>query len=293
MGGRAIAEPLVIQVRFVSPDVKRISTIDLEDLGKRFRLQRSVFEAARDVYDQVQPTWKGNREVLLAQVIRLVEKFIASDRITITPPLFNQDDLRRRIMLTVNMTKIVQHFFERIKFQNVEARNLVFDREHPTRATGDMRPWYTGRPCELTQKGHINFCVYDSTWEATEAYELERAPEVEAWVKNDHLGFEILYIWQGIVKKYRPDFLIRLTNGVNLVLEVKGQDTQENRSKRRFLDEWVTAVNEHGGFGAWKADVVLQPKEVVGILRKHASSSELPAARLSVAFTGDRDRGGG
>jgi type III restriction enzyme len=254
------------------PDVKRISTIDLEELGKRFRMQRIVFEAARDLYDQVRPTWRGNREVLLAQVIRIVEKFLASDRITITPALFNQDDLRRRIMLTVNMNKIVQHVFERIRFENVQARNLVFDRESPTRCTGDMRPWYTGRPCEFTQKTHINFCVYDSTWEATEAYELERMPEVETWVKNDHLGFEILYIWQGVVKKYRPDFLIRLVNGVNLVLEVKGQDTQENRSKRKFLDEWVKAVNEHGGFGVWRADVVLHPKEVSGVVKKHGTA---------------------
>ncbi len=254
------------------PDVKRISTIDLEELATRFRLQRIVFEAARDVYDQVQPTWKGNREVLLAQVIRLVEKVVASDRIVITPALFNQDDLRRRIMLTLNMNKVVQHVFERIRFENVQARNLVFDRERPTRRTGDMRPWYTGRPCEITLKSHINFCVYDSTWEATEAYELERAPEVDAWVKNDHLGFEVLYVWQGLVKKYRPDFLIRLRNGVNLVLEVKGQDTQENRSKRQFLDEWVRSVNEHGGFGLWKADVALQPKGVLAILRKHAKA---------------------
>jgi type III restriction enzyme len=254
------------------PDIKRISTIDLEELGKRFRMQRIVFEAARDVYDQVQPTWKGNREVLLAQVIRIVEKFLASDRISITPPLFNQDGVRRRIMLTVNMNKVVQHIFERIRFENVQTRDLVFDRERPTRRTGDMRTWYTGKPCEITQRSHINFCVYDSTWEATESYELERAKEIDAWVKNDHLGFEILYIWQGIVKKYRPDFLIRLTNGVHLVLEVKGQDTQENQSKRQFLDEWVKAVNSHGGFGVWAWDVVLQPKEVVAILRKHANT---------------------
>jgi type III restriction enzyme len=123
------------------PDVKRISSIDLQELASRFRMQRIVFETARDVYDQVQPTWKGNREVLLAQLIRLVDTFIDSDRITITPPLFNQDDLRRRIMLTVNMTKIVQHIFERIRFENVQGRNLVFDRENPIRATGDMRPW--------------------------------------------------------------------------------------------------------------------------------------------------------
>jgi type III restriction enzyme len=193
------------------------------------------------------------------------------DRIAINPPLFNQEDLRRRIMLTVNMTKIVQHIFERIRFENVQGRSLVFDRENPTRSTDDMRPWYTGRPCELTQKSHINFCVYDSTWEATEAHELERSPYVNAWVKNDHLGFEILYLWQGVVKKYRPDFLIRLTNGLHLVLEVKGQDTQENRSKRHFLDEWIQAVNEHGGFGQWSADVVLRPKEVVPLLKKHAS----------------------
>ena len=107
----------------------------------------------------MRPTWRGNREVLLAQVIRLVERFIVSDHITITPPLFNQDGLRRRIMLTVNMNKVVQHIFERICYENVQARNLVFDREHPTRYTGDMRPWYTGRPCEITQKSHINFCV--------------------------------------------------------------------------------------------------------------------------------------
>lgn len=255
------------------PDVKRISTIDLEDLGKRFRMQRIIFETASDIYDQVQPTWKGSREVLLAQVIRIVETFIGSDRISITPPLFNQDRLRRRVVLTLNMTKIVQHIFERIRFQNVQARSLVFDREHPTRSTGDMRPWYTGRPCEFTQTSHINFCVYDSTWEATEAYELDRAQEVEAWVKNDHLGFEILYIWQGVVKKYRPDFLIRLKNGVTVVLEVKGQDSQENRTKRQFLGDWINAVNEHGGFGVWTSDVVFQPKEVLGILRKHLVAS--------------------
>lgn len=74
------------------------------------------------------------------------------------------------------------------------------------------------------------------------------------------------------MKKYRPDFLIRLRNGVNLVLEVKGQDAQENRSKREFLDEWIKAVNEHGGFGVWASDVVLQPKEVLGVLRECASA---------------------
>jgi len=82
------------------------------------------------------------------------------------------------------------------------------------------------------------------------------------------------------VKKYRPDFLVRLTNGVNLVLEVKGQDNQENRSKRQFLSEWVAGVNEHGGFGLWTSDVVMQPKKVVAVLKKHAAKQTAQPAHV-------------
>ena len=37
--------------------------------------------------------------------------------------------------------------------------------------------------------------------------------------------------------------------GKTLVPEVKGQDTPENRTKRKFLDECVGAVNANGGLG--------------------------------------------
>lgn len=85
-------------------------------------------------------------------------------------------------------------------------------------------------------------------------------------MKNDHLGFEIHTIWQGVVKKYRPDFIIRLINADHLILETKGQDTQKDKTKRRFLDEWVTAVNSHGGFGRWRWAVSFNPADVPGIV---------------------------
>jgi hypothetical protein len=34
----------------------------------------------------------------------------------------------------------------------------------------------------------------------------------------------------GIVHKYYPDFLIRLKNGITLVLEIKREDTEKERS---------------------------------------------------------------
>ena len=85
-------------------------------------------------------------------------------------------------------------------------------------------------------------------------------------MKNDHLGFEVLYIYQGVVHKYRPDFLIRKKNGTMLVLEIKGQETPQDRTKREFLDEWVKAVNEQGKFGRWRWAVSKSPGDVADIL---------------------------
>jgi type III restriction enzyme len=254
------------------PDVTKLTEIDLEGLAKKFRMQKIIFEAARDVFDLIKPTWKGNREFLLAQLIGLVEAYIFAGKVTISQPLFNQDELRRRILIILNMTKLVQHIWEEIRFDNTLALVPVFDSERPIRSTGDMRTWFTGRPCEHTKRSHINHCVFDSTWEASEAFELDRNKHVAAWVKNDHLSFEVLYIFKGVVRKFYPDFLIRLTNGTMLVLEVKGQDSQENRTKREFLDEWTKAVNAHGGFGCWSWEVSREPKDIGGILQKHNSA---------------------
>lgn len=252
------------------PDVTKIARIELERLAQEFRTQKIIFEAARDVYDQIQKDWKGNKEFLLAQVVRLVEQFIRSDHITILPALFSRDDLHRRLIITLNMTKVVQHIAQAIRFENAEKREPLFDRARPIRSTGDMGTWYTGKPCERTLHSHINFCVYDSTWEASEALEPDHNPIVAAWVKNDHLGFEILYIYRGVVRKYRPDFLVRLASGEMLVLELKGEDTEQDQVKRRFLDDWIKAVNDHGGFGVWGWEVSKNPADMKDLLAKHA-----------------------
>lgn len=131
-----------------------------------------------------------------------------------------------------------------------------------------MRTWYTGKPCERTKKSHINVCVYDSTWESSDAYVLDTSDAVDAWAKNDHLGFEVHYVYRGVVRKYRPDFLVRLKNGEMLVLETKGQDTEQDRVKRRYLEEWIQAVNAHGGFGRWAAAVAKNPGEIHDILTR-------------------------
>ena len=251
------------------PDTTKINSIDLQNLAREFRTQRIVFETARDVYDQMQENWPGNRMVLLAQLVRLVEQFIRSGKIVVVPALFQVNDFKRRLVITLEMTKVVQHIWEAIRHENTKRLELVFDRDQPIRATGDMRTWYTVKPCAPTARSHINFCVFDSTWEASDAFVLDRASEVAAWAKNDHLGFEVFYVHRGVVRKYRPDFLVRLTSGETLVLETKGQDTDRDRTKRGFLAQWVKAVNQHGGFGRWASDVSKDPGDIHGILARH------------------------
>ena len=74
----------------------------------------------------MQRTWQGDRAFLLAQLVRLVEQFIRSDKINIIPALFLRDDLKRRLVITLNMTKVVQHIWEAIRFENTERLEPVF-----------------------------------------------------------------------------------------------------------------------------------------------------------------------
>jgi type III restriction enzyme len=71
------------------------------------------------------------------------------------------------------------------------------------------------------------------------------------------------------MRKYRADFLIRLVSGDYLILEVKGQDSEQDQVKRRFLDEWVKAVNEQGGFGPWHWEVSKNPAALPDLLGRY------------------------
>lgn len=260
------------------PDISKISGIDLERLMRKFRKQTMIFKAAQTVWEEMQPSWKASRFVLMAELVRLAEQFLDSDRVRISPAFFNQDAERRQLVITLNMTKVIRHFWQAVAFGNTEKTALVLDINHPIHSTGDMRPWRTGKPYEPTRKSHINYCVYDSTWESSESFELDRNESVKAWVKNDHLGFDVLYVYRGVVKKYRPDFLIRMMSGDFLVLETKGLQTRQDDTKHKYMKEWVKAVNEHGGFGQWSFAVSTKPSDIRDILVKADNKGEAQRA---------------
>ena len=250
-----------------NPKVK--SAIGLDQIAEETRVQSIVFRIASTIYNsEKKPDWKGSKEIFLAQVIRIVEQFIESDKIRIKNDLFHQDDSKRKVLIILNMNKIIQHIWSAIRSNNTEKLTPVFDKEKPIRSTEDVKTWYTSKPCEWTEKSHISHCVYDSGWEASEAYFFDKSDLVESFVKNDHLGFTIIYNHKGVIRKFYPDFMLRLANGDYMVIETKGVDSQQNQTKREYLNEWIKAVNNHGGFGKWHWNVSFHPSDIEGLVKK-------------------------
>lgn len=113
--------------------------------------------------------------------------------------------------------------------------------------------WKTGAQPPRSQISHV---VKDSSWEVALAQALEGHPRVLAYAKNQALGFEIPYLDGGTMRRYLPDFLVRLDTGaaepLNLVLEMKGQRDESDKAKAQTARElWVPGVNALGGYGRW------------------------------------------
>lgn len=252
-------------------DMSMVTAIDLERLPDGFRLQRLVFQAARKGFAELRHSFSGTEEYLAAQLVRIVESFLTS-RLLDIPSLFHSDPLRRRILIALNIDLVVQHVMRHVTEQNTERLTPVFDEDNPIGATGQMRTWYTAKPCFPAIKSHISHLVGDSSWEGHAANVFEGRDDVVGYAKNDHLGFQIQYMWSGSRRRYVPDFLVRLSCGKTLVLEIKGADSPQNTAKRDALNEWVYAINGTGGFGAWCWDVVFSPTDLQDTISRHAKS---------------------
>ena len=129
--------------------------IGLKQIAENTRVQSIVFRIASTIYNSEKKSdWKGSKEVFLAQVVRLVEQFIESDKIRIKYDLFYRDNSKRKILIILNMNKIIQHIWTEIRAENTQKLTPIFDRERPIRSTADVRTWYTSKPCEWTDKSH-------------------------------------------------------------------------------------------------------------------------------------------
>ncbi len=130
-------------------DMSKVHEIDLEKLPEEFRLQRLIFQAARKAFEDIHGRFKGNRDYLVSQLIRLVEQFFESDRVVHPVPV-SPGSARKRILFALNIDMVVQHLLQSISEQNLEHLEPVFDEDMPIGSTRYMRTWYTTKHCMPT-----------------------------------------------------------------------------------------------------------------------------------------------
>ena len=134
---------------------------------------------------------------------------------------------------------------------------------YPYNATGSTRhvafnTTRTERYSTDARRCHVNWVVLDSDWEAEFCRVAEGHPRVRGYVKNHNLGFEVPYRFQAEMRRYRPDFIVRIDDGrgdddlLNLVVEIKGYRGEDAKEKKNTMDNyWVPGVNRLESHGRW------------------------------------------
>ena len=124
--------------------------------------------------------------------------------------------------------------------------------------TGELREYDTGdnpkRVYGPTIKSEISYAHCDSEWEVWVAKQLDDMPDVTRWARNKGLNWAIPYVANRQQKSYWPDFVavasLDETHELNIVIEVKGLERDNDPIKRRWAQEyWVPAINHHEEYG--------------------------------------------
>lgn len=250
------------------PSYKDYTSIELSSIIKNFRLQTIIFNALRSLKNRlITKDWRDAEHIFLLQLLELVEKFINSDKLEIHDADFKRGTDKWKALIMLNMGNIIEHLKTFINITQGQAFEIIYnDPKNIYRSTSDLQTWHTSKKVINLSKTHINFIPIDSKLEAIEAEILENSSLVESFVKNDHLHFAIWYTWEGQSRRYYPDFLVKLTNGRMLVLETKGVDDEQNRIKRKALQEWIIAVNANHKDQDWYEAISFKPEDLPGIL---------------------------
>ena len=197
-----------------------------------------------------------SRHRLFPQVYRLVDAYIE-----------RKVDFRRINQCELGQEKYVRRVVERLiaAIQPDESQGEapllpILNRYKPFGTSADV-DFMTTRYCHGTERSHVNQVVLDTeTWESSASFRLEQSELVDYYVRNDHLGLSIPYEYTGVSHNYEPDFIARLRNGVNLILEIKGYETDQELAKYAGAERWVSAVNNWGQLGRWAFHVCKDPQ---------------------------------
>jgi len=198
------------------------------------------------------------RHELFPQVLRIVRRYVAE-----------KVDFRGQHQCELALEKYVHRIKERLldaivpNEQEGETPLLpILNRYKPIGSTADV-DFTTKRNVHSTQRSQVNAVVLDSSWEQTAAFYLEQQTDhVFCYARNDRPFLLIPYEYEGVQHHYEPDYLLRLKNGGTLLLEMKGEEDDQDRAKHQAARRWITAVNHWGRLGRWDFTICRDPQRL-------------------------------
>ena len=164
----------------------------------------------------------------------------------------------RTLSLYWQQDAIAQHLLNQL---SASTNELVKPKVSGLGSTLDRKSWHTynKKIWKSPKKTHLNIMTAGNNFELEIGKFLDESPRVLSWIKADMVGFYINYEDpdRHITRQYRPDFIVHLDNGVQLVLEGKGED-RNRKAKEEAIKKWISAVNADGSYGVWDFKTVFK-----------------------------------
>jgi type III restriction enzyme len=79
---------------------------------------------------------------------------------------------------------------------------------------------------------------------------------------------------QAATSRSVTDFLVRLTTGVSVLVEIKGEEDERDRAKHQAARRWISAVNHWGREGQWEFVVCRDPQQLGNMLARLAAPAQ-------------------
>ena len=125
------------------PNYNLITEMDLSKLADENRLQKILLQSSVRMHEKFKDIWKGDPSAHISQGVRILEKFIDSEKLKIQVPKSKNEKILKNLVIALNAQKIVNHISHHILVTQNTKRKVVFDPINSLKSTQNLREWYT------------------------------------------------------------------------------------------------------------------------------------------------------